>query len=108
MLHASDFGFSIAGQLPAGDLSDHPFSPESVARESGAPSSSERKWLAFAAECERLLGHGLDGNDPDAFDPTRTGGDGYSIDEAHEAFRAGKSPHTYVATVTSRDRYQAA
>jgi len=91
------------------DLSSHPFSAENIAYETGAYTApSERKWLKFASECERLLGHDLDGNDPDAFDRTKTGGDGYSIDEAHDAFRAGKTPHAYVAMVVSRERYKGA
>lgn len=88
------------------DLADHPFSAENIAREGGATDHSERAWIKFANECERLLGHDLDGNDPDAFDPTKTGGDGYSIDEAREAFERGKTPHAYVAMVGSRERYR--
>lgn len=42
----------------------------------------------------------------DAFDATKTGGDGYSIDEAVEAFERGVTAHAYVAMVVSRDRYQ--
>ncbi len=89
------------------DLADHPFSAENIAYESGSYTPrDERKWLAFANECERLLGHDLDGNDPDAFDATKTGGDGYSIDEAIEAFERGTTAHAYVAMVTSRERYR--
>lgn len=84
------------------DLADHPFSPESVARESGASDKSERAWLRFADECERLLGHDLDGNDGNAK------GCGYSLDEAHDVWRSGKTAHAYVAMVISRDRYHPA
>lgn len=87
-------------------LASHPFSPESIAREGGSPDKSERAWLNFVAACERLLGHDLDGNDPDAFDATETGGEGYSLDEAYEAFEHGKTAHSYVAVVTSRERYR--
>lgn len=81
------------------DLADHPFSPESISRESGASDQPERAWLRFCDECERLLGHDLDGNDAEAK------GCGYSIDEAYEKWRAGHTAHAYVAMVVSRDRY---
>lgn len=81
------------------DLSDHPFSPDNVARESGASDRSERAWLRFCADARRLLGHDIDGNDVNA------AGCGYSIDEAYEVFEAGKTAHAYVAMVTSRERY---
>ena len=81
------------------DLSDHPFSPESVARESGAPDRSERAWFRFANECRRLLGHDIDGND------VKAAGCGYSLDEAYDAFEAGRTAHGYVAMVVSRERY---
>lgn len=81
------------------DLADHPFSPENIARESGIPDQTERAWFRFAKECERLLGHDLDGNDTAGFDC------GYSIDEAYDKWQAGYTPHAYVAMVVSRDRY---
>lgn len=84
------------------DLNEHPFSPASVAREGGESDRSERSWLKWADEAERLLGHELDGNDADA------SGCGYSIDEACNVWSEGKSAHAYVAMVTSRDRYSAA
>lgn len=88
------------------DLADHPFSAENIAYESGAfTSKSDRAWERFTATCERLLGHDLDGNDPDAFDANKSDGDGYSLDEAYEVFKAGKTAHAYVAMVTSRERY---
>lgn len=80
------------------DLSDHPFSPQSVAAESGEIASLS-SWLAFCTVVERLLGHSLNGND------VKGAGCGYSIDEAHDVWRAGKSAHAYVAMITSRDRY---
>lgn len=82
------------------DLNDHPFSPQSVAAESGE-SNSERAWLRFCDEAERLLGHDLDGSDL----PSEATGCGYSIDEALDVWKAGKSAHAYVAMVASRDRY---
>lgn len=85
------------------ELADHPFSPENIAYESGAPDKSERAWIKFVNECERLLGHSLDGGDDyTAKTPT---GEGYSLDEAYEVWERGKSAHAYVAMVTSRDRY---
>lgn len=88
------------------DLADHPFSPENIAYESGAHvAPSERAWLKFAAECERLLGHPLDGNDP--WDAALAGtGDGFSIDEAVDFFEGGSTPERYVALVKSRERYR--
>ena len=90
------------------DLADHPFSRESIAYESGDfASKSEAAWLKFVAECERLLGHDLDGNDPDAFaNPGAEPGDGYSLDEAGEYFDRGATPNAYVAMVGSRERYR--
>lgn len=84
------------------NLNEHPFSPASVARESGEPDLSDRAWFKWAAEVERLLGHDLDGDD------TNGEGCGYSIDEANNAWADGKSAHAYVAIVTSRDRYRPA
>jgi hypothetical protein len=79
------------------DLADHPFSPENIAYESGDPSESEAAWLRWASECERLLGHDLDGDG-------RL--EGYSIDEASDHFDRGATAHAYVAMVTSRERYR--
>lgn len=86
------------------DLADHPFSPENIASESGEGGSLERSWMRWSSEVERLLGHILDGCDPAAFDASKAGC-GYSIDEALEQWKAGTTPHAYVAMVTSRDRY---
>lgn len=83
------------------DLSDHPFSPENVARESGAYDRSEAAWLRFAAVVERGLGHDLDGCDPNFCD-----GEGYSLDEAFYEFSRGTTAEHYVADVKGRDRYK--
>lgn len=77
------------------DLSAHPFSPENVASESGAPSTSEAAWLRWVAKAERIAGHGLDG-DQDV--------DGYSLDFAFDAFRAGTSAADHVASFQGRGR----
>ena len=82
------------------DLADHPFSAENIARESGIPDQTECSWLRFCAECERLLGHDLDGNDTAGLDC------GYSIDEAHDKWQAGYAASAYVAMVVGRDRYR--
>ena len=65
------------------DLDDHPFSAANIAREGGTPDASDARWLKWAAEVERLLGHDLDGNENE---------DGYSLDFAYEAFSAGHIP----------------
>lgn len=81
------------------DLEDHPFHPDQVAAESGE-SFGERQWLSWCGSAEKLLGHDLDGDDPEF------NGDGYSLDEAFDAFRAGVSPTQYVETVRARSRYR--
>jgi hypothetical protein len=75
------------------DLSDHPFSPAAIARESGAADAHESRWLQWCAIVERLLGHSLDGDQET---------DGYSIDFAYDAFRAKASPISYVQGVERR------
>jgi len=92
-----------ATQMTA-DLAAHPFSPQSVARESGAIDHSERAWNRFFDACERLLGHGLDGCD-DFTARANNVGCGYSIDEAFSAFEGGDTPAQYVARVKHRERY---
>jgi hypothetical protein len=82
------------------DLADHPFSQESIARESGADTGSDRAWSRFCDDCERLLGHDLDGND------VEQNGCGYSLDEAYDVWRSGKTAHAYVAMVGARERYK--
>lgn len=81
------------------DLADHPFSRENIARESGIPDQTEAAWLRFVNECERLLGHSLDGDDTASFDC------GYSIDEAYDKWQAGYAPQGYVAEIRKRERY---
>jgi hypothetical protein len=66
------------------DLSDHPFSDENIAYESGADDTSDVAWFAFCAAVERELGiEDLDGNQVT---------DGYSLDHAHDCWMAGDSP----------------
>jgi hypothetical protein len=66
------------------DLSDHPFSPESIERESGADTASDRAWFAWCKAVERLVGiEDLDGDQAT---------DGYSIDFAHDLFADGDTP----------------
>lgn len=86
------------------DLNDHPFSPQSVAAESGSTDHTERAWSRFYDECERLLGHSLDGCD-DFTARANNVGCGYSIDEAYLSFEAADSAAQYVAMVQRRERY---
>lgn len=86
--------------MPA-DLADHPFSPQSVAAESGASDTGERAWLSWCAAAEKHLGHDLDGNDVNA------SGDGFSLDEAYDRFRDGATAFGYSAVVKGRARYKA-
>lgn len=64
------------------DLSEHAFSPESVARESGTPNRREMAWLKWIHRLEARLGFDIDGNET---------ADGYSLDSAFAAFAAGTS-----------------
>lgn len=77
------------------NLSDHHFSPENVARESGAPCTDEANWLHWLAKAERIAGHDLDGCQDV---------DGYSLDFAHDAWRTGTSAVDYVASFQGRGR----
>ena len=83
------------------DLEDHPFSPQNIARESGASDAGERAWLRWLARVEQLLGHDLDGDD------VKEQGCGYSLDEAVRVYDTGMAAEAYVAEVRSRPRYQA-
>ena len=78
-------------------LHEHPFSKENIARE--LDDQSDDAWLRWCETAERLFGHDLDGND------VNHEGCGYSLDEAHDYFRRGATPHAYVAMAGSRDRY---
>jgi hypothetical protein len=82
------------------DLDDHPFSPASVAAESGAIDTSERAWMRWIDTAEKLIGHDMDGHDPGL-----SSGCGYSLDESYEKFRQGLSAEEWVALVRGRDRY---
>lgn len=86
------------------DLADHPFSQENIARESGALSKSDRAWEKFVSDCERLLGHSLDGCDVAGVGYGE--GEGYSLDEAYDVWSAGKTAHAYVGIITFRARYR--
>ena len=78
------------------DLDDHPFSPRSVARESGAADPNERAWLKWVKAAESALGHSLDGDEK---------GCGYSLDEAFEAFAQNVPAEGYAQEVMERPRY---
>lgn len=60
------------------DLNDHPFAVFMAGESYVSP--TERAWLAWCKECERLLGHDLDGDQAT---------DGYSMDAAYAAWEAG-------------------
>lgn len=76
------------------DLNDHPFAIHMATEAAGlAGDRSERAWLAWAAKVEARLGHDLDGDQEI---------DGYSIDFALDAFRAGTSVSAYCSSVTAR------
>lgn len=47
-------------------------------------------WELWVKEAEQLAGHDLDDDQSE---------DGYSLDFAHDAFRAGKSPVDYVNSI---------
>lgn len=81
------------------DLSDHPFSSESIAYETG-DDGRVRVWMIWCIATEALLGHGLDGNDVNA------AGCGYSLDEALDYFEQGNTPAEYAEAVKSRPRYK--
>lgn len=68
---------------------------EFAANESAALEPSA--WDRWIAKAEKLIGHGLDGNEAE---------DGYSIDYALDAFNSGSTPHAYVTMVATRDRYR--
>lgn len=83
------------------DLADRPFSPKMVSFESGADTKRNQAWYRWCAQAERLLGHDLDGHDPDFRD-----GEGYSLDEAHECWSKGTTAQAYVSMVAARERYR--
>jgi hypothetical protein len=76
------------------DLSEHPFSPESVACELGLLSPGERRWMKWVSDAEALLGiDSLDGDQE---------GDGYSLDYAQDAYSDGLTPEQYADEVRRR------
>ena len=78
------------------DLSDHPFSPENIAYESGEDTESDRRWYAFVARVERLLDiTSLDGTDSE---------EGYSLDSAFEWWESNKTPDSYADEVRRKNR----
>lgn len=73
------------------DLSDHPFAIHMATEAAGlAGDRSERAWLRWVRKVEAHLGHDIDG------DQDR---DGYCLDMAYDAFKAGTSVEAYCATV---------
>ena len=80
------------------DLSDHPMAIFHANETYDTP--SDCKWLAWVRKVERMLGHSLDGNDENK------AGEGYSLDEAYDWWRAGEGVVAYVVEVRSRHRYR--
>lgn len=76
------------------DLSEHPFSPENIARESGAPDQSERAWGRWLDKAEKLIGENLA--------CCCEWEDGCSLDFAYEAFRKGHVPASYAADTAKK------
>lgn len=58
--------------------------------EMAVDTASDRAWHRFCAAVEKLLGCSLDGNQDE---------DGFCLDMAHDAWKAGKSPGAYFATI---------
>ncbi|MBP6443577.1 MAG: hypothetical protein KA267_06105 [Gemmatimonadales bacterium] len=86
-------------------LDDHP----QAIFERGERIDSDSVWIEWTERVEALLGHSLDGNDPDYASENRPpdSGDGYSLDEALEWHDRGLTPEYYAANVQHRRRYAA-
>lgn len=69
------------------DLNDHPFAIHAAAEAAGLDDTAWERWTARA---EKILGHSLDGNQEL---------DGYSLDFAFDAFKAGTSAEDYAASI---------
>lgn len=65
------------------DLQDHPMAVFHAAEQA---SITEIQWLHWIDEVEALLGHSADGDESL---------DGYSLDGAYDAYRAGFTPVEY-------------
>jgi len=70
---------------------------EFAASESAALAPTD--WERWFARAERLIGHDLDGDDSEAAHAAGTA-DGYSVDGAYDAWRAGLTVEQYAAQVT--------
>lgn len=81
------------------DLSDHPFSPENIAYESGEDSASDKAWSAWLKRAAFLIGvASLDGDEKE---------DGYSLDFAFESFERGETADWYASEVQRKLRLRA-
>lgn len=69
-------------------LEDHPHFQ--LLQSESYVSPREREWERWVKKVEKLLGHNLDGNQQR---------DGYSLDYAYDAFRAGETPAAYAEEV---------
>lgn len=59
------------------------------------PSDEDERWLKFCRDAELLIGQGLDGDEAT---------DGFSLDSAHDAFKAGKKPVEYANAVARKQQ----
>jgi hypothetical protein len=57
-----------------------------------ATKASEARWLDWVATAKKIVGHDLDGDGDE---------DGYSLDEAYEAYERGDSASDYAAHVAA-------
>jgi hypothetical protein len=73
-------------------MSDHPSDHIAVWEAETFESPSERAWLRWIDEVEKLAGHDLDGDQAE---------DGYSMDGFHELFEKGRTPEQAVAEIGS-------
>lgn len=72
------------------DLNEHPH--YMLLQSESYVSQEERRWLAWVAKVEAILGHPLDGDQKT---------DGYSLDFANDAFADGLTPREYAEEVRS-------
>ena len=55
-------------------------------------------WERWAIKAEKIAGHSLDGDNSDAAKAAGTA-DGYSLDNAFEAWKSGLSPAVYIKSI---------
>lgn len=82
---------------------DHDFMD--FAASESAQLNSDASWMAWIDRAEAILGHDLDG---DNSAPAKAQGrsDGFSLDDAYDAFLDGITPTAYAAAVKSDPAYR--